>query len=131
MTSLNNSSQSTRPVGRVTWEELLILSRFYSYYERTSGIFVPCRFTSARRLRACTLYLESIVGAFKVGSGSDTLFSTVAFSVIKIDSNILTYHISPKNLTTISGQTVQIQIRLLLKELSDQGLHYLKSYLYS
>ena len=30
MTFLSNSSQSTRPVGRVLWEELLVLSRFHS-----------------------------------------------------------------------------------------------------
>ena len=42
MTSLSNSSQSTHPAGRVLWEDLLFLSRFHSYYERTSGIFVPC-----------------------------------------------------------------------------------------
>ena len=30
MTSASNSSQSTRPVGRVLWEELLVLSRFHS-----------------------------------------------------------------------------------------------------
>ena len=29
MTSSSNSSQSTRPVGRVLWEELLVLSRFH------------------------------------------------------------------------------------------------------
>ena len=29
MTSLSNSSQSTRPVGRVLWEELLVLSSFH------------------------------------------------------------------------------------------------------
>ena len=29
MTSSSNSSQSTRPVGRVLWEELLFLSRFH------------------------------------------------------------------------------------------------------
>ena len=28
MTSLSNSSQSTRPIGQVLWEELLVLSRF-------------------------------------------------------------------------------------------------------
>ena len=28
--SLSNFSQSTRPVGRVLWEELLVLSRFHS-----------------------------------------------------------------------------------------------------
>ena len=40
MTSLSNSSQSTRP----TREELLVLSRvdFTRNYELTSGIFVPC-----------------------------------------------------------------------------------------
>ena len=31
MTSLSNSSQSTRPTGRVLWEELLILSRFHEW----------------------------------------------------------------------------------------------------
>ena len=31
MTSSSYSSQSTRPVGRVLWEELLVLSRFHSY----------------------------------------------------------------------------------------------------
>ena len=30
MTSTCNSSQSTRPTGRVLWEELLVLSRFHS-----------------------------------------------------------------------------------------------------
>ena len=30
MTSSSNSSQSTRPAGRVLWEELLVLSRFHS-----------------------------------------------------------------------------------------------------
>ena len=30
MISLSNSSQSTRPVGRVLWEELPVLSGFYS-----------------------------------------------------------------------------------------------------
>ena len=29
-TSSSNSSQSTQPIGRMLWEELLILSRFYS-----------------------------------------------------------------------------------------------------
>ena len=29
MTSSSNSSQSTRPVGKVLWKELLILSRFH------------------------------------------------------------------------------------------------------
>ena len=41
MTSSSNSSQSTRPVGRVLWEELLVLF-FTCSYERTSGILVPC-----------------------------------------------------------------------------------------
>ena len=41
MTSSSNSSQSTRPVGRVLWEELLVLSRFHRNYEWTSEIFVP------------------------------------------------------------------------------------------
>ena len=27
---VSNSSQSTRPIGRVLWEELLVLSRFHS-----------------------------------------------------------------------------------------------------
>ena len=30
MTSSSYPSQSTRPTGRVLWEELLVLSRFYS-----------------------------------------------------------------------------------------------------
>ena len=30
ITSLSNSSENTRPVGRVLWEELLVLSRFHS-----------------------------------------------------------------------------------------------------
>ena len=42
MTSSSNSSQSTRPIGRVLWKELLVLSRFYSNYELTSGFLVPC-----------------------------------------------------------------------------------------
>ena len=41
MTSSSNSSQSTRPVGRVLWEELLVLSRFHRNYEWTSEIFGP------------------------------------------------------------------------------------------
>ena len=40
-TSSSNSSQRTRPVGRVFGEELLFLSRFTCNYEQTSGIFVP------------------------------------------------------------------------------------------
>ena len=31
-TSLSNFSQSTRPEGRVLWEELLVLPRFHSYF---------------------------------------------------------------------------------------------------
>ena len=31
MTYSSNSLQSTRPIGRVLWEELLVLYRFYSY----------------------------------------------------------------------------------------------------
>ena len=42
MTSSSNSSQSTRPTGRVLWEELLVLNLdFTRNYERMSGIFVP------------------------------------------------------------------------------------------
>ena len=41
MTSPSNSSQSTRPIGRVLWEELLVPSDFTHNYERMSGIFVP------------------------------------------------------------------------------------------
>ena len=53
MTSSSYSSRSTRPAGRVLWEELLVLqdecfgknySSFLDFtcnYERTSGIFVP------------------------------------------------------------------------------------------
>ena len=33
MTSSSNSSQSTRPTGRVLWKELIVLSRFQSYSE--------------------------------------------------------------------------------------------------
>ena len=42
MTASSNSFQSTRPVGRVLWEELLVFSRFHSYLQAASGIFVPC-----------------------------------------------------------------------------------------
>ena len=41
-TSLNNSSQSTCPVGRVLGEELLVFLDFTRNYEQTSGIFVLC-----------------------------------------------------------------------------------------
>ena len=38
----SNSSQITRPVGRVLWEELFVLSSFHSKLQ-VSGIFVPCK----------------------------------------------------------------------------------------
>ena len=41
MTSLSNSLQSTRPTGRVLWEEFLVLVDFTRNYEPMSGIFVP------------------------------------------------------------------------------------------
>ena len=41
VTSSSNSSQSTRPSGRVLWEELLVLSIFHRNYEWTRGIFCP------------------------------------------------------------------------------------------
>ena len=40
MTS-SNSSQSTRPVGRVLWEELLVLSRFHSQLQAEEWNFCP------------------------------------------------------------------------------------------
>ena len=44
MTSLSNSSQSTRPVGRVFWKNYSSFLDFTCNYEWTSGIFVPCWF---------------------------------------------------------------------------------------
>ena len=41
MTSLSNSTQSTRPIGRVIWEELLILSRFHWLLRRDEWNFCP------------------------------------------------------------------------------------------
>ena len=38
---MSNSSQSTRPVGRVRWEELLVLSRFHSYLRADEWNFCP------------------------------------------------------------------------------------------
>ena len=37
----SNSSQSTRPVGRVLWEELLVLSRFHSHLQADEWNFCP------------------------------------------------------------------------------------------
>ena len=42
MTSLSNSSQSTRPTRRVLWEEYSSFLDFTGNYKPTSGIFVPC-----------------------------------------------------------------------------------------
>ena len=42
MTSLSNSSQITRPVGRVLGENYLSFLDFTRNYKRMSGIFVPC-----------------------------------------------------------------------------------------
>ena len=44
MTSSSNSSQSTRPVGRVLEKNYSSCLDFTCNYERTSGIFVPCNF---------------------------------------------------------------------------------------
>ena len=41
MTSSSNSSQSTRPVGRVLWKELLVLSRFHSLLRADKCNFCP------------------------------------------------------------------------------------------
>ena len=41
MASLSKSSQSTRPVGRVLWEELLVLSRFHSKLRADEWNFCP------------------------------------------------------------------------------------------
>ena len=41
MTSSSNSSQSTRPVGQVLWEELLVLSRFHSILLADEWNFCP------------------------------------------------------------------------------------------
>ena len=43
-TSLSNSSQSTRPVGRVLGKNYLSFLDVTRNYEQTSGIFVPCNF---------------------------------------------------------------------------------------
>ena len=40
MTSMSNSSQSTRPTGRVLWEELLLLSRFHSFLREVEWKFL-------------------------------------------------------------------------------------------
>ena len=45
ITSSSNCSQCTCPIGRVLWEELLVLSNFTRNYEWTRGIFVPCTVT--------------------------------------------------------------------------------------
>ena len=63
MTSLSNSSQITRPTGRVLWEALLNYSSFLDFtrnYERTSWIFVPCiiRATPCERLTVCSCNYE-------------------------------------------------------------------------
>ena len=42
MTSSNNSSQITRPTGRVFGKNYSSFLDFTCNYERTSGIFVPC-----------------------------------------------------------------------------------------
>ena len=42
MTSSSNSSQSTRPVGRVLGKKYSSFLDFTRNYEQTSGIFVPC-----------------------------------------------------------------------------------------
>ena len=42
MTSSSNSSQSTRPTGRVLGKNCSSFLDFTRNYERTSGIFVPC-----------------------------------------------------------------------------------------
>ena len=44
MTSSSNSSQSTRPVGRVLLEELLVLSRFRSQLREDEWNFCPMSF---------------------------------------------------------------------------------------
>ena len=41
--TLSNSSQSTRPTGRVLWKNYLSFLDFTGNYEQMSGIFVPCR----------------------------------------------------------------------------------------
>ena len=41
MTSSSNSSQSTRPLGQVLWENYLSCLDFTRNYELMSGIFVP------------------------------------------------------------------------------------------
>ena len=54
MTSLSNSSQSTHPTGQVLGKNYSSFLYFIHYYERTSGIFVPCplliQFTSENEL---------------------------------------------------------------------------------